>query len=97
MKFISIRNNDKCQCECKKRNVFEKDYVWNPSLCNCGNGKYLASIIDDSAIACDCDQIIESYKKERKLFQQILMKKNITCKTQNFCILLALLLVMIYY
>ena len=73
----------------------KKDYVWNPSLCNCGNGKYLASIIDDSTITCD--QIIQSYKKERKLFQQILMKKNITCKTQNFCIFLALLLVMIYY
>ena len=22
-------NDDKCQCECKKRYVFEKDYVWN--------------------------------------------------------------------
>ena len=75
MEFISIRNNDKCQCECKKRDVCEKDYVWNFSSCNCGNEKYLASIIDNSAITCV--QIIKSYKKERNLFQQILMKKYI--------------------
>ena len=23
--------NDKCQCEFKKRHVCEKDYIWNPS------------------------------------------------------------------
>ena len=23
-------NNDKFRCECKKRNVCEKDYAWNP-------------------------------------------------------------------
>ena len=27
-------NNDKCQCECKKRNVCEKDYIWNPATCS---------------------------------------------------------------
>ena len=26
-------NNDKCQCECKKRHVCEKDYVWNSPTC----------------------------------------------------------------
>ena len=31
----------------------KKDYVWNPDTCNCGNGKYLAIIMDDSAIICD--------------------------------------------
>ena len=55
-------NNDKCRCECKKRHVCEKDYVWNPATCNCENGKYLASIMDDSAIICD--EIIESYEEE---------------------------------
>ena len=50
-------NNDKCRCECKKRHVCEKDYVWNPATCNCENGKYLASIMDNSAIMCD--EIIE--------------------------------------
>ena len=57
-------NNDKCQCECKKRHICEKDYIWNPTTCSCGNGKCLATIIDDSAIICD--KIIESYDKEIK-------------------------------
>ena len=43
-------SNDKCQCECQKRHVCEKDYVWSSVTCNCGNGKYLASTMDDSAI-----------------------------------------------
>ena len=43
-------NNDKCRCECNKRHAFEKDYVWNPSASSCENRKYLASIIDKSAI-----------------------------------------------
>ena len=30
-----------------------KEIVWNPVTCNCKNGKYLASIMDDSAITCD--------------------------------------------
>ena len=37
---------DKCHCECKKRHLCEKDYVWNPATCSCENGKYLASIMD---------------------------------------------------
>ena len=36
-----------------KMNVCEKDYIWNPATCSCENGKYLASIMDDSAIKCD--------------------------------------------
>ena len=35
----------------KKDHVCEKDYFWNPATCNYENGKSLASIIDDSAIA----------------------------------------------
>ena len=31
----------------------KKDYIWNPATCSCKNGKYLASIIDDSVITCD--------------------------------------------
>ena len=41
-----LRLNDKCQCECKKCHVCEKDYVWNPATCNCENGKCLAHIIN---------------------------------------------------
>ena len=51
-------NNDKCWCECKKRHVYEKDYVWNPATCNCENRKYLANIMDYSTTMCD--DIIES-------------------------------------
>ena len=57
-------NNDKCWCQCKKHHICEKDYVWNPATCNCENGKYLASIMDDSAIMCD--EVIESYDEETK-------------------------------
>ena len=46
-------NNDKCWCEYEKIHVCEKDYVCNPSKCICENGKYLASIMDDSVIMCD--------------------------------------------
>ena len=46
-------NNNKCWCECKKRHVCEKDYVWNPATCKFENGKYLASIMNDSVIICD--------------------------------------------
>ena len=51
-----------CLCECKKCHACEKDCIWNPGTCSCQNGKYLASIMDDSAITCD--EIIE----EPKLF-----------------------------
>ena len=54
-------NNDKCWCECKKRHVCEKDYVWNVTTCNCDNGKCLASVIDDSVIMCD--EIIDWYEE----------------------------------
>ena len=46
-------NNDKCRCECKIIHVCEKDYVWNPATCNYENGKYLASIKDESIIISD--------------------------------------------
>ena len=31
----------------------KKDYIYNQAICSCTNGKYLASIIDDSVITCD--------------------------------------------
>ena len=43
-------------------NVCEKDYVWNLATCSCNNGKYLASVMDDSVIMCD--EVIESYNEE---------------------------------
>ena len=76
-------NNDKCRCECKKRHAYEKDYVWNPSTWNCENGKYLASIMDDSVNMCD--EVIESYDDETNF--------NEKKQPVNFYILLAFYLI----
>ena len=86
-------NNKKCRCECKKRHVCEKDYIWNPATCRCKNGKYLVSIMNDSAITCA--EIIEPYHKERKSILTYFNKNKATCETQIFYILLAFLLVAI--
>ena len=62
-------NNNKCRCECKKHHVCEKkNYVWNPATCNCQNGKYSASIMNNSAIMCDevTDAEAKSNNKETK-------------------------------
>ena len=48
--------------ECKKHHVCEKDYLWNPSTCNCENGKYLENIMDNSTITSD--EIIELYDED---------------------------------
>ena len=64
-------------------------YVWNPATSNCKNGKYLASIMDDSAIIYD--EVIESYAEEIKTIPTNFNENNIACKTQNFYILLAFL------
>ena len=83
---INWWNNDKCSWECNKRHACKKDYVWNPATYNCENGKYLVSIIDDSASMCV--EIIESYNDETNFNE-----KKANCKMQNFYILLALLLI----
>ena len=50
----------------------EKDNIWNPATCSCQHGKYLASIIDDSAITCDeiidVDVEAKSIDEGRKTF-----------------------------
>ena len=40
----------------------EKDYVWNPATCICENGKYLGSIMNDSAVILD--EVIDSYEEK---------------------------------
>ena len=60
-----------------KNHIYAKNYVWNPAACNCVNGKYLASIIDDSTIICD--EVIKSYNEEINS-----EKKKAICKTHNF-------------
>ena len=79
----------------------KKDYVWNPAKCSCKNGQYLASIMKDSTIMCD--EVIESYNEgveaksydETKTVSTGFNEKNTTCRTQNFYILLAFLLIAI--
>ena len=36
-----------------KNIMYVKKYVWNPATCRWSNGKYVASIMDNSAIICD--------------------------------------------
>ena len=62
-----------------------KDYIWNPATCSCENGKYLASMMDDSVIICD--KVINVDNKTN------FIEKKATCKTQNLYILLAFLLI----
>ena len=47
-----------------KNVMYVKKIAWNPATCNCENGEYLASIMHDSAIACD--EIIELCNEETK-------------------------------
>ena len=53
--------------------------------------KYLASIMDDSAITCD--EIIESHNEETKTISTNFNEKKATCKTKNVYILLSFLLI----
>ena len=70
---------------------FMRKYVWNPATCNCKNGKYLASIMDDSMITCD--EVTKLYDGEIKTILSNFNKKKVTCKKQNFYILLAFLFI----
>ena len=60
--------------------VCEKDYIWNPAASSCENGKYLAIIMDDSAIACG--EIIDKYVEEAKTISKNFNEKKATCKIQ---------------
>ena len=59
----------------------EKDNVWDPATCYCKNGKYLASIMDDSKITCD--EVTESCNEEIKTITTNFNEKKVTCKTYN--------------
>ena len=67
--------------------MYLKDNVWNSVPCSCGNGKYLESILNNSMIVCD--EVKELYNEETNF------NEKSTCKTQNVCILLAFLLIII--
>ena len=87
------RNNDKCWRDCKRHHACGKN-VRNPATCYCENGKYLARIMDDSAIMRNeiTDTEAKSNKEETKTnFNE----NNANCKMQNFYILLEFLLISI--
>ena len=46
----------------------KKNYIWNPTTCSCENGKYLASIIEDSVISFD--EMVEETKNIPTNFNQ---------------------------
>ena len=91
-------NNDKCCCKCKTRDVCEKNYVWNPATFSCENGKYSASIMDDSTIICDevIDEDVEAKSNDEiKTIPTNFNERKTTYKAQNIYILLAFLLITI--
>ena len=89
---VAIKN-----VECKKRHICEKDYIWNLATCSCQNVKYLASIMDDSAITCDeiIDDEATSNDEETKTFPTNFNETNINYRAENFYILLTFLLITI--
>ena len=70
----------------------KKGHIWNPATCSCKNGKYLASIIDDSVITCD--EVINAEAKSYDEETNFNEKKHPT-KTLSFYIVLASLLITI--
>ena len=84
-----------------------KNYVWNPATCSCENGKYIGSIMDDSAIICDkaidedadaeakSNDEAESNNEVKSIDQINFNEKKTTCKTQNFDVLPIFLLITI--
>ena len=80
-------NSDECWYESRKRHVCEKDYVWNPATCNCENGKYLGSIMNDSAVILD--EVIDSYEEKTNFNEKKTNLENteflyITCILINY-------------
>ena len=77
-------HNHKCQCELKnlrEHHVSKKNYVWNPVVCACENGKYLGSTIGDSIIMCE--KIIEETRTISTNFNE----KNVSFKMESFYII----------
>ena len=63
--------------------LYVKKLYLEPATCSFENGKYLASIINDSVIPCD-----EFIDAEIKTIPTNFNEKNTICKTKNFYILL---------
>ena len=59
--------------------IYIKDYIWNLATCSCENGKYLASIMDNSEITCD-----ESIKESKAFPTNFNEKKRVKHKISIF-------------
>ena len=68
-----------------KKIMYVKKIVWNCATCISENGKYLASIMDDSMTTCD--EVIKSHEEELKTIPSNFNEKKATCTTQFFFIL----------
>ena len=75
----------------KKHNICEKYYIRNPATCSYENGKYLASIIDDSR-----DYVRWSYRRSKNYSNKFSSEKS-AWKRQNLYILIAFLLITIAF
>ena len=64
----------------KKHCAWKKDYIWNLTTCSCENGKYLASIIDNSVIMCDeiIRAVAKSYNEKTKSVPTNFNEKKVT-------------------
>ena len=73
--------------------------MWNPATCNCENGKYLVSIMDDSTFICnqviDADADAKSNNQGKSSNEANFNKKKSTCKIQNIYDLFAFLLIIV--
>ena len=71
---------EKCRCECKNQKehyMSKKDFIWNPAICTCKNGKYSGSIIDNLVITYDETIKVAKTsptKTTLELFQQVSTK-----------------------
>ena len=72
----------------KKSHVCEKDYVWNPATCNSENVKHLSKYYGWFSYYW--------WWGNKNYFKKF-YKKKVTCKTQNFYILLGFLLIILYH
>ena len=81
----------------QEHNASEKDCTWTPATHSCKSGKYVGSVIQDSAITCD--EIIEATKavQTKTTSRKTVPSKTVSAKSTstNFYILLALLLITI--
>ena len=88
-----------CECKNPRKHAWKKIYIWNPSTSTCENGKYLASITGDWVVICH--EIIEVIKNvptntiSKNPISTNFNKKKVTCKIENFYILLKFLLITI--